>query len=263
MYGERQVSSARGTAGPSSRAARAALITSRGETCRAMVMPFPGLSRSERPPAPPVRIPDPGTYQQTLATVEGYLGRDCLSERHSRTQGPRRPENMDASIQLDVSVRAGRLHASSLESPALPSRRGGRRGRFSAPGTSSDRPRRRPASASPPAERAALPREKNGARRRRKRSSAATFRFQVAPAGAREARLLRTGRWRDGAPEALPGRARRRDRAQPPGLHDGRRAVRPDGAHDRAALEGRWAGARDGYARGARAAVQPRATHAR
>src|SRR5947208_481365 len=53
MYGERQVSSARGTAGPSSRAARAALITSRGETCRAMVVPFPGLSRSERPPAPP------------------------------------------------------------------------------------------------------------------------------------------------------------------------------------------------------------------
>ena len=35
---------------------------------------------------------------------------------------------MDASIQLDVSVRAGRLHASSLESPALPSRRGRRRG---------------------------------------------------------------------------------------------------------------------------------------
>src|SRR5439155_645354 len=41
----------------------------------------------------------------------------------------RKTKNMDASIQLDVSVRARRLHVSSLESPALPSRRGRRRGR--------------------------------------------------------------------------------------------------------------------------------------
>src|SRR2546426_9698891 len=48
MYGDRQVSSARAAARPSSRAASAALVTNREETCRAPAMPLLGVSRAER-----------------------------------------------------------------------------------------------------------------------------------------------------------------------------------------------------------------------
>src|SRR5437879_10939941 len=66
------VSSARAGLAPDSRAASAAPTMSEKETRRAMAMPSPGLSRSERPPAPPEGS-GARTYQQTLATAEGHL----------------------------------------------------------------------------------------------------------------------------------------------------------------------------------------------
>src|SRR5947207_4920866 len=88
------VSSARAGIAPDSRAASAAPTMSEKETRRAMAMPSPGLSRSERPPAPPEGS-GARTYQQTLATVEGYLDsttRACVARKtkHGRKHPTRR-----------------------------------------------------------------------------------------------------------------------------------------------------------------------------